>query len=168
MTMLALRLHCWRAPASAIFRRWCSLSCCATGALLRSCRDGTSPSLISGWSMWAIVTSHGPCACLRNSRLKWLRRFFLHFRPEGCQYVELTDALHRFNAVDTEHFPGLSTILGKPKRSCRGYSWIFSGGWQVLIPRRAYFECGSCSMRIIVHSIDGGTWQRAVFTSGWT
>jgi hypothetical protein len=57
-------------------------SCCATGALLRSCRDGTSPSLISGWSTWAIGTSHGPCACLRNSRPKWLRRFFLHFRPE--------------------------------------------------------------------------------------
>src|SRR5579863_7181741 len=81
--MLALRLHCWRAPASAIFRHWCSLSCCATGALLRSCRDGTSPSLISGWSMWAIVTSHVRCACLRNSRPRWLRRFFPHFRPEG-------------------------------------------------------------------------------------
>src|SRR6201988_5397891 len=81
--MLDLRLRCLRAPELETFPRWFSLSCCATDALSRSCRNGISPSLISGWSMSAIATSHGLCECSRNSQLKWRRRSSLHSQAEG-------------------------------------------------------------------------------------
>ncbi len=58
------------------------IGCCATGGSSRSCRDGTSPSSISGWSILAIVTSRGPCVCSRNSRRKWRLHSFQRFRLE--------------------------------------------------------------------------------------
>jgi uncharacterized membrane protein len=54
----------------------------ATGDSSRSCRIGTSPSSIFGWSIWEIVTSHDPCVCSRNSRRRWRRHSFQHFRLE--------------------------------------------------------------------------------------
>jgi hypothetical protein len=48
----------------AIFRRWCSLSYCATADSSRSCHNGASAAFICGWSIWAIVTSRGPLAAI--------------------------------------------------------------------------------------------------------